>query len=83
MKTNPKRRICGVAAVSATALASLFGAQPASAQTAPPGIVQACDSGPGGGVNPGGRAWPTKWDSAVRCPTGEEGSTYNWWLKVE
>ena len=87
MDGSKKRRISGAAAFSATAIASLLGAQPASAAAppAPPGLVQACQARPG----PDSPAtlsfkqgWPAKWQG-LRCDASEEGLVYDWWKKVE
>lgn len=81
MDGSKKRRISGVAALSATAIASLLGAQPAGATppAAPPGLQRSCEAaGPGAAA----RAWPIKWEGAGRCQVSEDG-TYQWWLKVE
>ncbi|MDQ4068139.1 MAG: hypothetical protein M3203_01470 [Actinomycetota bacterium] len=79
MDGSKKRRIYGAAALSATAIASLLGAQPAGAAppAQPPGLQRACEAtGPDSG-----RAWPIKWPGA-RCQVSNDG-TYQWWVKVE
>lgn len=77
-----KRRISGVAALSATAIASFLGAQPAGAAppAAPPGLERSCEAT--GGPDAAGRGWPMKWESSGRCQVSADGS-YQWWLKVE
>ncbi len=79
MDGSKKRRVAGAAAFSATAIASLLGAQPASA--APPGIATACQSRPGPDT-PDASAFPVKWQG-LRCTVAPDGTTYQWWLKVE
>ena len=78
----------GAAAFSATAIASLLGAQPASAEPppSPPGIAQACASRP----TPDSPAtlafkqgFPIKWQGSLRCETVDEGAVYDWWKKIE
>ena len=83
MDGSKTRRVAGAAAFSATAIASLLGAQPASAEppTQPRGITQACLSRPGPD-SPDASAFPVKWQG-LRCTTAPDGSTYQWWLKVE
>ena len=84
MDGSKKRRICGVAAFSATALASLLGAQPAAAEPgAPPGLNQACESRPGPDENAFRQGFPIKWEGGFRCDTTDEGIVYDWWKKVE
>lgn len=77
---SPKRRICGLAAVSVTTLGTLLGAPAASAAPAqePPGheIAELRSANPGTPVSYFFKqGWPVKWD--------EERTTYQWWLKVE
>jgi hypothetical protein len=87
MDTSKKRRIAGAAAVSATALASLLGAQPAVArETPPPGLIQACQTRPHGD-DPSTLAFkqgfPIKWQGALRCDAPDDGAVYDWWKKIE
>ena len=87
MDMPKKRRIVGVAAFSATALASLLGVQSASAEpnpnaADPPGL---CQARPGTGDAASfafKQGWPSKWQGA-RCQNPEEGSIYDWWRKAE
>lgn len=83
MDGSKKRRVAGAAAFSATAIASLLGAQPASAAppAQPPGIATACQSRPGPD-SPDASAFPVKWQG-LRCTFASDGSTYQWWQKVE
>ena len=81
MDVSKKRRIYGAAALSATAIASLLGAQPAGAAppAAPPGLQRSCEAT---GPDAPGQGWPIKWEGAGRCQVSDDG-TYQWWLKVE
>ena len=87
MDGSKKRRIYGAAAFSATAIASLLGAEPASAAPPdqPPGLAQACQSRPAPD-SPATLAFkhgfPIKWEG-LRCDAPEEGAVYDWWKKVE
>ena len=87
MDGSKKRRICGVAAFSATALASLLGAETAGAQpTTPPGLVQACQARPvddSPATLAFKQGWPSKWQG-LRCPDApDDSAVYDWWKKVE
>jgi len=71
------RRICGIAAVSVTALGSLIGAPSAGATEAPGQALQELKA-----ADPGTSAsyffkqgWPIKWEA--------ERQVYQWWQKVE
>ncbi len=81
MDGSKKRRIAGAAAFSATAIASLLGAQPAAADRPPqpPGLAQWCESPASQAFKQG---FPIKWEG-VRCDQIEEGVVYDWWKKVE
>ncbi len=89
MDGSKKRRVAGAAGFSATAIASLLGAQPASAEPAaqPRGIAQACTSRPAF-ESPETLAFkqgfPIKWQG-LRCQvTSPDGTVvYDWWKKVE
>ncbi len=87
MDGSKKRRIAGAAAFSATAIASLLGAQPAAAEPPgpPPGLAQACASRP----TPDSpstlafkQGFPIKWEG-LRCDAPDDGAVYDWWKKVE
>jgi hypothetical protein len=87
MDNKKKRRIGGIAAMSATAIASLVGAQPAVARdTPPPGRIQACEVRPHGDA-PSTLAFkqgfPIKWEGALRCDSPDDTAIYDWWKKVE
>ena len=87
MDGSKKRRVAGAAAFSATAIASLLGAQPAGAAPAapPPGIDQACQSRPAPD-SPETLAFkqgfPIKWQG-LRCTTAPDEAGYDWWQKIE
>jgi hypothetical protein len=87
MDGSKKRRVAGAAAFSATAIASLLGAQPAgaAAPAQPPGIAQACQSRPGPD-SPDTLAFkqgfPIKWQG-LRCNVADEGTVYDWWQKID
>ena len=87
MDGSKKRRICGAAAFSATAIATLLGAQPAgAAQERPPGLAQACLSRPvpdSPTTLSFKMGWPAKWDAALRCDGADDSAVYDWWKKVE
>jgi hypothetical protein len=87
MDGSKKRRLGGVAAFSATAIASLLGASPAAAEppAVPPGLSQACQARPA----PDSpetlsfkQGWPAKWQG-LRCDAPDEGAVYDWWKKIE
>lgn len=88
MDKSRKRRLSGVAALSATAIATLVGPQTALAAQppSPPGLTQSCGSRPHGD-SPDTLAFkqgfPIKWEGAFRCTTPEETAIYDWWKKVE
>jgi hypothetical protein len=87
MDGSKKRRICGAAALSATAIASLLGAQAAAAEQppAPPGIVQACaapTSSDSLATLAFKQGWPSKFVGV--CGTAPDPtSLYNWWKKTQ
>ena len=89
MDGSKKRRVAGAAVFSATAIASLLGAQPASAAAPdqPRGITQACQSRPGPD-SPETQAFkqgfPIKWQG-LRCPVAgpDDSAVYDWWKKIE
>ncbi|MFP5319386.1 MAG: hypothetical protein ACLGI2_13980 [Acidimicrobiia bacterium] len=78
---NSKRRICGLAAASVTALGTLLGAAPASAQPPerPPGQelreLRAADPGTSASYF-FKQGWPVKWEESSR-------QSYDWWQKIE
>lgn len=83
---SKKRRICGVAAFSATAIASLLGAQAAASADppdVPPGLVTACDARPGPSPDSSAflHGWPSKY-SGIRCDTSQ-GGIYDWFKKTD
>jgi len=87
MDGSKKRRICGAAAFSATALASLLGAKAAGAEAVnPPGLVRACEaqnSSPGLASLSFKQGWPSKFEGVqgIDCSSSSE-SLYNWWKKI-
>lgn len=88
MDGSKKRRVAGAAAFSATAIATLLGAQPASAErpSAPPGVDQACVAGPrvdSPETLAFKQGFPIKWQG-LRCnPAPDDGTVYDWWQKIE
>lgn len=87
MDGSKKRRICGAAAFSATALVSILGAKVAGAEPAgsPPGLVQACEahnSSPGLASLSFKQGWPSKYEGVSGVDCSSDGSLYNWWKKT-